>query len=227
MVVKTHVSNMWKQIKLCGWEIKKNNEFLCLKSNVPLHRCNLAWNFQNQKNIDDAINFFQNNNFILYNSNFIESEYLELNGYMYEMELASNITNGKTNPFLISDSPDTLLWVKTLSLAVDQDINLLYHFINSMRCYCNFYLLLLLLDNKPIGTAAISIKQNIAVITFVTVLKEYRRHGIGSIITQEAIKFGTNIKARKFYLYASDNIASIYLKLGFSIKNTYTYYRSR
>jgi ribosomal protein S18 acetylase RimI-like enzyme len=146
---------------------------------------------------------------------------------MYEMEMVGKMITNEINSLTICDNPDTLLWVDTLSKAVDQDINLLYSFIKSMRCYANFYLLLISLDNKPIATSAISIEKNIAVISFVTVLFEYRRRGIGSIITQESIKLGANIGAEKFYLYASDYVASIYRQLGFSIKNTYRYYRSK
>jgi GNAT superfamily N-acetyltransferase len=206
MLVKTHIFNMWNSLKLKGFDVKENNEFLCLKSNIPLHRCNLAWNFGNQNDIDQAIEFFQGNNFILYNSQAIESEYLEPNGYMYEMELISRITN-EINSLAIYHAPDTLLWVDTLSRAVGQDVNLLYPFIKSMKYYSSFYLLLISLDDKPIATSAISIEQNIAVISFVTVLSEYRGRGIGSIITQEAIKLGANIGAEKFYLYASDDVA--------------------
>ena len=226
MIVKLDFLNIWEQIKLEGFEIK-NNEFLCLKSNIPLHRCNLAWNFENQNDIDQAKEFFQGNNSILHNSRPIESEDLELNGYMYEMELISSMITNEINSLAICHTPDTLLWVDTLSKAVGQDVNLLYPFIKSMKDYSSFYLLLISLDDKPIATSAISIEQNIAVISFVTVLSEYRRRGIGSIITQEAIKLGTNIGAEKFYLYASDDVASIYLKLGFYIKNTYIYYRSK
>ncbi|WP_410525762.1 GNAT family N-acetyltransferase [Rickettsia felis] len=85
---------------------------------------------------------------------------------------------------------------------------------------------LLYWKNIPVATSMLSIYDNNAVLSFVTVQKQFRLQGLGRTIILKIISLAHDMDIKTIYLYSTERISHIYVKIGFTLVNSFHLYRS-
>nr|WP_172686779.1 GNAT family N-acetyltransferase [Rickettsia endosymbiont of Ixodes pacificus] len=228
-IIKLYYLNDWKKIKSYGWQTICNKDLVALKSPYNLHRCNLCWDVYPESMLQEIIAFYQDRPFFLYNRYDINSNYLLSEGKILEMKFeTSNIKkiNCHQHDIMLLDTQDIYLWSKVLANAINKEHKLLFLFIKTIATLKHSQFFLLYWQNMPVATSLLSIYDNNAILSFVTVDTQFRARGLGRTIILKTISFAYDIDIKTIYLYSADRISHKYEKIGFTFINSLYLYRS-
>lgn len=227
--IKLYYLNDWNKIKLEGWQTICNKGLVALKSPYNQHRCNLCWDACSESMLQEIIEFYQDRPFFLYNTCNINSNYLQSEGNILEMKFETRNIK-KINYYqydtVILDTQDIYLWSKVLANAINKEHKVLFLFIKTISALKHSKFFLLYWKNIPVATSMLSIYDNNAVLSFVTVQKQFRGQGLGKAIILKTISLVHDMDIKTIYLYSSDRISNMYAKIGFTLINSFYLYRS-
>lgn len=72
----------------------------------------------------------------------------------------------------------------------------------------------------------LSIYDDNAILSFVTVCQQFRNQGFGKTITLKTISLAHDMNIKTIYLYSANRISHVYTKIGFTLINSFYLYRS-
>ena len=232
MEVKSHYYDLWLDSAWGKESIYKEDDVLCLRSNINLGRANVAWGIKNHYDIKNIRNFFKENEFHLYTNNPISSPHLTFISGVKEMVLKALKpvhTEAKVkdyNNVLMHYQPDLPFWNYVFVRASNKPMCGTYDFLQLLKESSNFHTLLMSLPDGPVATTAISIKNETGLLNFVSVMENYRRQKVGSTMLQMTMQFGIKLGVKKFILYSPESISDFYSNLGFQASRDYYFYRN-
>lgn len=225
--MKLYHLNDWNKIKSHGWQAIYDKDLVALKSPYNLHRCNLCWNVHSETMLQKIITFYQDIPFFLYNTHDINSNYLQLEGNILAMKFEMhNLKQIECYNIMIIVTQNIHLWSKVLASAIDREHKAIFLFVKTLSKLQNYRFLLLYWQNIPVATSMLSIYDNSAIMSFVSVRKQFRTQGFGKIIILKTISLAHDIGIKTIYLYSADRISHIYKKIGFTLIDTLYLYRS-
>lgn len=226
-VIKLYYLNDWSKIKSYGWQTIYNKDLVALKSPYKLHRCNMCWGVHSETMLQKIIAFYHDNPFFLYNKCVINSNYLQSEGNILEMKFEMhNLKQIECYHTIITVTENIYLWSKVLASTIDREHKALFLFIKTLTNLQNSKFFLLYWQNIPVATAMLSIYGNDAILSFVSVQKQFRMQGLGKTVILKTMRFASDIGIKTIYLYAANSISNIYKKIGFILVNTLHLYRS-
>lgn len=230
-IIKLYYLKDWNKIKLHGWQAICDKGLVALKSPHKLHRCNLCWDINSESILQEVIAFYGDNPFFLYNTCIINSNYLQSEGNLLAIKFETynikkiNCYQNDNDPMFL-ETQDIYLWTKVLASAINKEHKILFLFIKTISALKNSKFFLLYWKNSPVATSMLSIYDNNAVLSFITVQKQFRLQGLGRTIILKIISLAHDMDIKTIYLYSTERISHIYVKIGFTLINSFHLYRS-
>lgn len=209
------------------WEVLRNGDMLCLKSPIPLPSFNRSWNILTADNLRTALSFFGETPFSLYHDaqKTMEPEvktYFRLSHHHTEMTSAlANFCLPTLPSGIALKEANTVTDLQLFAKVTNKNFPkiklsyLLEAAAGMAKCTTTF---LAFNGEKAIGTAYCHIDDaGTAGIYFVSVCEEMRGKGVGRALTAVCLQKAKEANCSAAVLYASDEGAHLYKKMGFQI----------
>lgn len=222
MTIKNNLLDFWNTLAHTKqeWKILRKDTFVCLKPPIKFKYLNLAWGIKTLKALEEAQNFFQENDFIIYSEENVLDNHLLKMDQEVEMQLSLDDFSAHALPENVKISK-----VKTEEdfekfINISAQIFLIpksdfYQFLYPARHITPMFLAWC--DDKPVGTSQFyKDTHQFAGLQTIGVLEEFRRQGIGRALTEACLVEAKSQGCILAGLCASEEGSKLYKTINFS-----------